>query len=100
MGASQETPLSAQVVLSDRDAAGPVADFFSSAGLEADPLVGTSFAISGPATRFRAIFGETAWEPEGSPPAELPLSALPDDLADAVEAIAIPGPPDFGPTSH
>lgn len=100
MDASGEPPLSAQVVLSDRDAAPSVAHFFSSAGLEAGPLVGTSFAISGPAARFRAIFGETAWEPQSSSPAELPLSALPDDLADAIEAIAIPRPPDFGPTSY
>jgi hypothetical protein len=95
--ASEGPPLSAQVILRDRDAAARVAEFFSAAGLETDPPVGISFAISGPASRFRAIFGEATPDPRDlKGPVDLPPSALPDELAVAVEAIAIPGPPKFG----
>jgi hypothetical protein len=95
--ASEDPPLSGQVILQDRGAAARVAEFFSAAGLETDPVVGISFAISGPASRFSAIFGDAAPHPgDVRGPVDLPTSALPDELAAAVEAITIPGPPKFG----
>jgi hypothetical protein len=95
--ASEDPRLSAQVILRDRDAAARVAEFFSAAGLETDRLVGISFAISGPASRFRAIFGGATPDADDlKGPVDLPPTVLPGELAAAVEAIAIPGPPKFG----
>jgi hypothetical protein len=100
MPADESRSLSAQVILRDPEAAAALAEFFASAGFATHPLVGSSFAISGSPAGFEAIFGGTAWSSgDAEKPAELPLSALPEKLVPAVEAIAIPGPPDFGPTS-
>ena len=100
MAPEPDRPLSAQVILSDLDAAPALADQFEAAGFEAGPLVGTSFAISGPAERFEALFGATGHAAfAGSEGGELPLEGLPPELRAGIEAIATTGPPDFGPTS-
>jgi hypothetical protein len=95
---ADDVVLSAQVILSDAEAATAVAEFFASAGFETGPFVGTSFAIAGPRERFEETFGSAAGSSLAETrPFELPPSALPDDVADAIEAIAVGGPPDFGP---
>ncbi len=96
-----EGPLSAQVILRDAAQAPPVAEFFDSAGFATGPVVGTSFAISAPRDGFESTFGAEAADLAGAEQAaELPLGALPDEVAPLVEAIAVTGPPDFGPTAH
>jgi hypothetical protein len=94
-----DPPLSAQVILSDVEVAPACAEYFGSAGFEAGPLVGSSFAISGARERFEESFGSAAAArlAEAERPAELPLDRLPDELAAAIEAVAVSGPPDFGP---
>jgi hypothetical protein len=90
--------VSAQVILRDGARAAPVADFFDSAGFATGPLVGTSFAITAPRDGFESTFGTEAADLAGAEAAaELPLGALPEELADAIEAVATQGPPDFGP---
>ncbi len=89
--------LSAQVILSDAEAAPAVAEFFASAGFETGPFVGTSFAISGPRERFEETLGPpAASDLAEARPVELPPAGLPDDVAGPIEAIAVGGPPDFG----
>jgi hypothetical protein len=97
VGTEKGRPASAQVILSDGESAERVAAFFTSRGFEAGALVGTSFAISAPADRFEDLFGRS---PDPGGEAELPSSALPPELRDSVEAIAVTGPPDFGPTDY
>jgi hypothetical protein len=99
VGAEKGRPASAQVILSDRESAERVAAFFTSRGFEAGALVGTSFAISAPADRFEDVFGRSP-DPGGGGEAELPSGALPAELRESVEAIAVTGPPDFGPTDY
>lgn len=99
--ASDGEPLSAQVILRDPAAAPAVVEFFRGSGFETGSVIGTSFAISGPPARFDTTFGDAATRlAKAGAPAELPLDAVPDELAASVEAVAIQGPPDFGPTSH
>jgi hypothetical protein len=93
-----EGTLSAQVILNDAGAASEVSEFFATAGFETGPFVGTSFAITGPRERFEDIFGAAAASSLAETrPVELSPSTLPDDVAGAIAAIAIGGPPDFGP---
>jgi hypothetical protein len=90
--------LSAQVVLNDADAASEISAFFANAGFETGPFVGTSFAITGTRERFEDTFGAAAGSSLAETrPVELSPSALPDDVAGAIVAIAVGGPPDFGP---
>lgn len=97
----EEPQLSAQVVLSEVESAAAVAAYFSHAGFEPGPMVGTSFAISARRSTFEATFPGAGAElgPEAAP-TELPLAALPPGVAQAIEAVATTGPPDFGPTDH
>jgi hypothetical protein len=95
---ADEGALSAQVILSDAEAAPEVSEFFATAGFETGPFVGTSFAITGPRGRFEETFGAAAGSSLAQTrPVELSTSALPDDVAGAIAAIAVGGPPDFGP---
>jgi len=89
------------VILSDPAAAPALAEHFRAAGFETGPLVGTSFAITGSPARFEASFGpEAEATARTERAAELPLEGLPAALATSVEAVAVSGPPDFGPASH
>lgn len=97
MGSDAAPLLSAQVILASPATGAAVAEFFGSAGLEVGPLVGSSFAISGPRSSFEAALGSAAAERAGAGAAELPLDSLPADLAAEIEAIAVGGQPDFGP---
>jgi hypothetical protein len=95
---ADEGALSAQVILNDAEAASEVSGFFATAGFETGPFVGTSFAITGPSERFEETFGaEARASLAETRPVELSLSALPDEVAGAIAAIAVGGPPDFGP---
>lgn len=90
-------------------AAERVRNAFSARGFEVGPVVGTSFSITAPAQRFEEEFGVRVRSREdggieavsGDDDAnlELPLSRLPDPLADGVAAVTFSPPPDFGPTS-
>jgi hypothetical protein len=95
---ADEGTISAQVILNDAGAASVVCEFFATAGFETGPFVGTSFAITGPRERFEKTFGAAAGSSLAETrPVELSPSAVPDDVAEAIEAIAVGGPPDFGP---
>jgi hypothetical protein len=95
---ADEEILSAQVILEDAEASSEVSAFFAEAGFETGPFVGTSFAITGPRERFDDTFGAGAGSSLAEAgPAELSLSAIPDDIAGTIAAIAVGGPPDFGP---
>jgi hypothetical protein len=82
---------------------------FSARGFDVGPVVGTSFAITAPTQRFEELFGVRVRPREGGgieavrggddADLELPLSRLPDPLADGVAAVTFSPPPDFGPTS-
>ncbi|HEX5956835.1 MAG TPA: hypothetical protein VFY37_12940 [Solirubrobacterales bacterium] len=97
MSPDPEGPLSAQVLLADRGEATVVAEFFGAAGFSTGPVVGTSFAISATRERFAATLGaEGADLAAAGEPAELPLEELPGEVASAIEAVAVQGPPDFG----
>jgi hypothetical protein len=99
--AAGEEPLSAQVILRDAGAADVVVEFLGSSGLETGPVVGTSFAVTGPRAAYEQTLGPEAAElAAAGEAAELSLTRLPESLAAAVETIAVQGPPDFGPTAH
>jgi hypothetical protein len=84
----------AQVILSDTDAADRARRHFADCGFEVGPFVGISFSIAGTPGRFRETFGGAEPDPKGG---ELPIDSLPDDLRQAVQAVATDEPPAFGP---
>jgi hypothetical protein len=81
---------------------------FMDAGFEVGNLVGNSFSISAPISRFEKVFhtqlrhqergGIEVAQASASARYELPLTNLPDHIADVVEAVIFTPPPDFGPT--
>jgi hypothetical protein len=71
-------------------AAERVAAWFRGQGFEVGPVVGTSFSVTGPPSLFERVFGARKG-------LEYALDRLPDDVAPAVEAVALSPPPDFGP---
>ncbi len=83
---------------------------FDKAGFDVGPYIGISFDITAAPSAFEALFGlaaEPAPEggyafvlPDGETASELPARHLPDSLADVVETVAFPPPPDFGPPSY
>lgn len=94
----------------DPDDAARVAEHLRSEGFEAGPLVGTSFSITGPRSRFETTFG-VHLEVERGPDdlvsrvttsegdLELPVGRLPTAVARHVSAVTFTPPPDFGPGS-
>ena len=90
-------------------AAERVRQAFRARGFDVGPIVGTSFSITAPAQRFEEVFGVRVRPQEGGgigavsgdddANLELPLSRLPDRLADGVAAVTFSPPPDFGPTN-
>jgi hypothetical protein len=103
VSADPDPLLSAQVILRDPADAGSASRYFSDAGFETDPVVGTSFAIVGPRSRFERVFGERpeptaagGWSASGDEERlELSLDRLPDQLDTAVEAVTFSPPPAF-----
>lgn len=94
----------------DPEDAARVAEHLRSEGFEAGPLVGTSFAITAPRSRFETTFG-VHLEVERGPDDgvsrvttsegefELPVGSLPTAVARHVSAVTFTPPPDFGPGS-
>jgi hypothetical protein len=76
------------------DVADRVASWFHAQGFDIGPIVGISFAISGPASLFEQVFGTS---PAVGESLELPLATLADDVVEQVDAVIVPPPPDFGP---
>jgi hypothetical protein len=103
MSAARDPLLSAQVVLRDPAEADSISSYFSEAGFETDPVVGTSFAIVGPVSLFERAFGERpeptaggGWQASAQEERlELSLAQLPDEVGAAVEAVTFSPPPAF-----
>ena len=81
--------------------------FFRSRGFDVSPAFATSFSIAGPATAYEGTFGPRVRPgPRGvvvngtEGTGELPLDRLPAEVADAVQAVVFPPPPEFGPTRY
>lgn len=71
---------------------------FIRAGFDAGPLVGTTFSITAPRSRFKEMLGSRLDEmaaPEGLGP-----SALPTELKRFVAGITFSAPLDFGPPDY
>ena len=84
---------------------------FKVAGFELGEVVANSFSITGSVSTFeKALKTRLRREPEGgtmkavrtdgSATYELPLKALPKEVARIVEAVSFTPPPDFGPTNY
>jgi hypothetical protein len=84
---------------------------FQRAGFEVGNMVGNSFSITAPRSTFEKFFkiklqskdrgGLKVAASSGVPESyELPMKALPKDLAQHVAAVTFSPPPDFGPTSY
>lgn len=93
-------PMSALVVLRHGAVVDSLTAWFRARGLETGPAVGISFAITGPAEAFAALWPEAAdLEMPVADETALPLEVLPDDVSPWVDAVVLTPPPDFGPTS-
>jgi len=83
---------------------------FVTAGFNVGPYIGISFEISAEISTFEALFDLTVEATgkggyafvlrDGKSVIELPSLYLPDSLADVVETVTFPPPPDFGPPSY
>ncbi len=90
------------------ESAARVKQFFASAGFEVGLLVGISFSITTTVELFESTFkthlrlaergGVTAIDPDRAASYELPLQALPREIADNIAAVTFTPPVDFGPT--
>jgi hypothetical protein len=80
---------------------------FSSLGFDTGEMVGISFSITAPISKFEEVFqtslaiGEqggivVAWD-DGTETYELPLDSLSPTLQEFVTAVTFSPPPDFGP---
>jgi hypothetical protein len=72
---------------------------FEADGFEVGPLVGVSFSIAAPVSRFERVF-KTPITVEGRSSLELPLDALPEPLRRVIETVTFERPVDFGPGSY
>lgn len=103
MSADRDPLLSAQVILRDPAEADSTSSYFSEAGFQTDPVVGTSFAIVGPVSLFEGAFGERpeptaegGWRASAQEDRlELSLAQLPEEVGAAVEAVTFSPPPAF-----
>jgi len=68
---------------------------FREAGFKLGPYVGISFSISGPPDQFESYFKTRLDQLKSY---ELPLAAVPKEVAAVLEAVTFTPPPDFGPT--
>jgi hypothetical protein len=66
---------------------------FRRLGFEVSPVVGPSFSITAPRSRFEEVFGST----DGL---EQPLDRMPPAVRDLIQAVTFTPPPDFGPTAY
>lgn len=112
-GGPTDTPVTAETLAEhapDTDAAAHVASHLRRAGFDVGELIGTSFSITGPRSRFEDTFdialtidtddaGTVAYATTDAGHLELPLSSLPSNLVRHVTAVTFTEPPDFGPGS-
>jgi hypothetical protein len=94
--------------LPSQENAARVKQFFAGAGFEVGLLVGISFSITAAVELFESTFqtrlrleergGVTALGPNRTASYELPLQALPHEIANNIEAVTFTPPIDFGPT--
>src|SRR5262249_4090540 len=94
MAQNNETPISAQVVVSPENAS-LVRDEFARAGFTPGPAIGTSFSIEGPTRLFNEYFHTQIGHPSG----DVPLDKLPSQLRQRIKSVLFTPPPDFGPTN-
>jgi hypothetical protein len=89
------------VLLAPQKSAEQVRAFFADHGFEVGEAVAAGFALTGPRSAYLETFG-TAPGAAGQDATldELPLDRLPDEVAEGIEAVVLPAPPDFGPTSY
>ena len=83
---------------------------FTRAGFDVGNAVGMSFSITAPASTFEKVFkvklartdrgGVKARVQSGAQSYELPITALPRELAKNVVAATFSPPPDFGPGNY
>ncbi|MGH3666581.1 MAG: hypothetical protein ACRDU8_10940 [Egibacteraceae bacterium] len=91
------------------EAAARARDWFAEQGFDVGELVGTSFAVTAPRSRFEATFGDHvkvegagaatggAASVAGRDDRTLSLERLPETVAEALQAVAFSPPLDFGP---
>lgn len=89
-----QNPLPSHVLLAPRQSAERVRAFFADHGFEVGEVVAAGFALTGS----RAAYVETFGVEPGAD--VLPLDRLPREIAEGIEAVVLPAPPDFGPTSY
>lgn len=82
--------------LPDPETAERVRDWFVARGFEVGPVVGIAFSIVAPLGRMEEVFGGWEAHERGG---EVPMRALPPDVAGAIRAVTTQPPPDFGPPS-
>jgi hypothetical protein len=78
-----------------KDAVEAAQKLFREAGFELGPYVGISFSIAGSRSLFESFFRTRLDKLKGH---ELPLDALPKEVAAVIEAVTFTPPPDFGPS--
>lgn len=71
--------------------------YFAARGFEVDELQGLSLTLTGPRSAYAETFGAEATV---SGTGELPLDRLPREMAELIDAVVFPDPPDFGPASY
>jgi hypothetical protein len=96
--------------LPSSEAAAGARKAFAERGFQVADVVGNSFAITASGKTFEQVFhtklrrgakGEvTVSGKSGAGSYELPLGALPKEIARLVEAVTFTPPPDFGPPSY
>jgi hypothetical protein len=107
MPATKPAHTSAQVVLANRESRDDeVQSALRAAGFTTGPQFAGSFSISGAAELFERYFGICPMRDAGGPSSvvgecrpdlELPLTAMPLELRQRIEAVLFTKPPDFGP---
>jgi hypothetical protein len=85
------TAASATAFAPDPATVASVQSYFQSLGFDVHPAVGVSFAIEGDPSVFESAFGSAA--------GAFDLDRLPEDVREAVGAVTVTEPPDFGPTN-
>ena len=90
------------------DTIAKVTDAFAKLGFDVGEMVGISLSITAPASTFEEVFAvQLCQQKDGGIMAlhedcietyELPLKALPEQVADLVMSVTFTPPPDFGPT--
>lgn len=89
--------LSSHVLLAPQKPVEPVRAYFTDHGFHVGEVIASGFALTGPRAAYLEAFGTA---PDTVAAGELPLGLLPQEIADAIEAVAVLSPPDFGPASY